>query len=177
MKRLLVFYFLFFSSCSDEPVDMGMVLYERSGQHLTGDNFSPYFFFNQKVYNGPAFNKYRSGEKKEQGMLKNGFKTGTWSSWNKDGKKRFTGDYLEGKASGGWIGYYPNGKKKYEGKYKSGLQTGKWIYYSEKGLKELEESYFICTDKCQDNHPPDRRGTPYICKKLGKIIKSKEPTI
>ena len=67
-------YFLFFSSCSDEPVDMGMVLYERSGQHLTGDNFSPYFFFNQKVYNGPAFNKYRSGEKKEQGMLKNGFK-------------------------------------------------------------------------------------------------------
>jgi|TARA_B110000914_G_scaffold52907_1_gene45540 antitoxin component YwqK of YwqJK toxin-antitoxin module len=171
MKKLLLL-FLFYS-CSDKPVDMENVLYDRSGQYITGDNFSPYFFFNQKVYNGPAFNKYKSGEKREQGLLKNGYKDGLWTGWNKDGKKRFTGEYKEGKANENWIGYHPNGKKKYEGKYEQGLQTGKWIYYNNKGVKEMDESYFVCTDKCKDSHPPDKRGTAYICKHLGRVINPK----
>ena len=170
MKYLLFFYLFLSFSCSDKPVDMEVSLYERSGQHITRDDFSPYFFFNQKVYNGPAFNKYRSGEKREEGNLKNGYKTGPWTGWDKNGKKRFTGNYIGGKANGNWVGFHKNGKKKYEGKYENGFQTGKWLYFTEKGGKELEESYFICTGKCKDGHPPDKRGTAYICKHLGKLI-------
>ena len=141
MKYLLLFFILILFSCSNEPVNMEEVLFERSNQYITKDNFSPYFFFNQKVYNGPAYNRYRSGEKKEQGILKNGYKTGSWTGWNKGGAKRFTGEYKEGKEDGIWIGFHPNGKKKYEGKYANGLQAGQWIYYDSKGKKELEESY------------------------------------
>ena len=74
MKYLLSFLVLILSSCSNEPVDMDEVLFERSNQYITKDNFSPYFFFNKKVYNGPAYNRYRSGDKKEQGMLKTAIK-------------------------------------------------------------------------------------------------------
>ena len=115
MKFLLLFFILILFNCSNEPVNMEDVLFERSNQYITKDNFSPYFFFNQKVYNGPAYNKYRSGEKKEQGMLKNGYKTGSWTGWNREGVKRFTGEYKEGKEDGTWIGFHPNGKKKIRG--------------------------------------------------------------
>ena len=54
MKYLLLLFTLVFFCCSDEPVNMEEVLFERGGQYITADNFSPYFFLNQKVYNGPA---------------------------------------------------------------------------------------------------------------------------
>jgi hypothetical protein len=38
----------------------------------------------------------------------------------------------------------------------------------------LEETYYVCTEKCQDEHPPDRRGVAYICEKLGKIVDTKK---
>ena len=141
MKYLLFSFIIVFFSCSDEPVNMEEVLFERGGQYITADNFSPYFFFNQKVYNGPAYTKYRTGEKREQGILKNGFKSGSWTGWDKEGNKRFTGEYKEGKENGLWVGFHPNGKKKYEGKYTNGLQTGNWFYFNKEGKKELEESY------------------------------------
>ena len=111
MKYLLLFFILAFFSCSDEPVNMEEVLFERGGQYITADNFSPYFFFNQKVYNGPAYTKYRTGEKREQGILKNGFKSGSWTGWDKKGNKRFIGEYKEGKEDGAWVGFHPSGEK------------------------------------------------------------------
>ena len=44
MKCLFFLITLFFFSCSDEPVNMEEVLFERGGQYITSDNFSPYFF-------------------------------------------------------------------------------------------------------------------------------------
>ncbi len=133
---------------------MEEVLYDRSGQYITADNYNTSiigFLYNQKVYNGPGFIRYRSGEKREQGPLKNGFRSGLWRT-----------------------GFHPNGKKKYEGKYELGFQTGKWNYYDLNGKKNLEESYFVCDDECKDLHPPDRRGVPYVCAKLGRLIESKK---
>ena len=174
MKRFLSIVIVVLAGCSDKPVDMEVVLYDRSGQYITGDNYSNFFFYNQKVYNGPAFNRYRSGEKREQGMLKNGFKSGTWIGWDKDGKKKYSGEYGRGRAHGKWTGYHPNGDKKYEGLYEQGFQSDKWVYYDKKGRKNLEETYYVCTEKCQDEHPPDRRGVAYICEKLGKITDTKK---
>ena len=120
---------------------MEEVLFERGGQYITSDNFSPYFFLNRKVYNGPAYLKYRTGEKREQGVLKNGFKSGSWTGWDKKGNKRFIGKYKEGKEDGLWTGFHSNGNKKYEGNYRNGLQTGKWVYFNTNGGKKLEETY------------------------------------
>ena len=63
---------------------------------------------------------------------------------------------------------------KYEGIYEVGFQTGKWSYFNSAGKKNLEEAYFVCTDDCKDEHPPDRRGTKYICEKLGRLKESKK---
>ena len=170
MKKLFFFVLTIFIGCSSKtPVDMEEVLYDRSGQYITGDNYSSFFYFNQKVYNGPAYNRYKSGEKREEGVLKNGFKSGPWTGWDKEGKKKYIGEYERGKAHGKWTGYYPNGNKKYEGRYELGSQTGGWSYFNNKGKKNLEEDYYICTENCKDNHPPDRRGVKYICEKLGRL--------
>ena len=174
IRLFCILTFLVISCSSKTPVDMEEVLYDRSGQYITGNNYSSFFYLNQKVYNGPGFIRYRSGEKKEEGNLKNGFKTGSWTGWDKEGNKKFVGEYKKGKAHGSWTGFHVGGKKKYEGKYELGLQTGNWTYYDKKGKKNLEELYYICTDECKDAHPPNRKGSTYICEKLGRIKESKD---
>ena len=178
MNRIFFLLFLIVAGCSSKtPVDMEDVLYDRSGQYITDDNYDPSFLgfiYNQKVYNGPGYLRYRSGEKREQGTLKNGYKSGAWTGYDKKGNKKFIGEYEQGKAHGKWPGFHPNGNKKYEGIYEIGFQTGKWSYFNSAGKKNLEEAYFVCTDDCKDEHPPDRRGTKYICEKLGRLKESKK---
>ena len=145
---------------------MEEVLYDRSGQYITADSYNTSiigFLYNQKVYNGPGFIRYRSGEKREQGPLKNGFKSGTWMGWDKEGKKKYEGEYQKGKPHGNWIGFHPDGKKKYEGDYKFSFQVGKWTYFNNKGVKTLEENYFICDEECDEKDL-----------NLGKLIDSKK---
>ena len=166
MRKLIPFLLLLIAGCSSDPVNMDEVLYERAGQYITNDNFHSCFFFNQKVYNGPAYNPHRNGEKKEAGKLKNGFQTGVWNAWDDKGNKWYTGSYLHGREHGKWIGYYANGGKKYEGSYANGLQEGKWIYYNKKGVKNLEEIYFSCSKECADEHYKQN------CPKEGKVKES-----
>ena len=163
MKHTILLMIITFFACSKEPVEMDVVLFERSGQWITNDDFSKFFFFNRKVYNGPAFISFRTGEKREQGLLKNGFKTGSWTGWDKEGKKKYDGEYIKGNAHGKWTGFYINGQKKYEGLYAFGLQTGKWTYYNEKGKKNLEETYYNCDENCEEDD-----------EKLGRLIETKE---
>ena len=87
MKYTILLLLILFVGCSKDPVEMEVVLFERAGQWITNDDYSGFFFFNRKVYNGPAFNSYRSGEKREEGILKNGYKTGPWTGLDKEGKK------------------------------------------------------------------------------------------
>ena len=163
IKLFFIFSFLIVSCSSKTPVAMDEVLWERGGQYITADNYSSFFYFNQKVYNVPGFLKYRSGEKKEEGSVKNGFKAGAWTGWDKKGNKKFVGEYKRGEPHGQWTGFHPNGKKKYEGNYKFNFQVGKWTYFNNKGIKNLEENYFICDEECDDTHPD-----------LGKLLDSKE---
>lgn len=165
-KSITLFIFAFVACSSKTPVDMEEVLYDRSGQYITADNYNTSiigFLYNQKVYNGPGFIRYRSGEKREQGPLKNGFKSGTWMGWDEEGKKKYEGEYQKGKPHGNWIGFHPDGKKKYEGDYKFSFQVGKWTYFNNKGIKTLEENYFICDEECDEKDS-----------NLGKLIDSKK---
>ena len=47
-------------------------------------------------------------------------------------------------------------------------------HYDENGKKNLDETYYVCDDECKDLHPPDRRGVPYVCNKLGRLKESKK---
>lgn len=167
MKRLLPLIVFSLMACSSKTaVNIEEVLYLKGEQYITTDSYDTSFLgfiFNQKVYNGPGFFSYRNGEKREQGPLKNGFKSGVWTGWDKKGKKKYEGEYQRGKPHGSWIGFHPDGRKKYEGNYKFSFQVGKWTYFNNKGIKALEENYFICDEECDEKDPS-----------LGKLIDSKE---
>ena len=141
MKFFLILL-IFLIGCSGDPIDMDEKLFERGGLWITNDNYSGFFYFNQKVYSGPAFLLHRKGKKKEEGPIKRGYRAGIWTGWDQDGKKKFSGEYFKGKEHGKWEGWHPNGNKKYEGSYDDGFQVGLWTYYDAKGKKNLEETYF-----------------------------------
>ena len=168
--KLFLLLLIFLFSCSSDPVNMDEKLFDRGGQWITNDDFSSFFYYNQKVYNGPGFLLHRNGKKKEEGPIKRGYKSGIWTGWDKEGKKKFTGAYDIGREHGNWEGWYPNGNKKYEGKYDEGLQIGTWTYYNEQGKKNLEETYFHCTDECAESHSKPLKP----CHMKGQISETKE---
>ena len=57
---------IFTISCSGDPVNMDEKLFDRGGQWITSDNYSSFFFFNQKVYSGPGFILHRNGKKRKR---------------------------------------------------------------------------------------------------------------
>ena len=111
MKHIILLVAILFVGCSKEPKEMEAVLFERSGQWITNDDYSDFFFFNRKVYNGPAYMLHRNGKKKEEGTLKNGYKSGIWTGWDKEGNKKYLGPYEYGMEQGSWTGFHINGKK------------------------------------------------------------------
>ena len=54
MKKIFTFIFLFLISCSETPVNMDEILFDRGGRYITRPDFSSMWFYNLKVYNGPA---------------------------------------------------------------------------------------------------------------------------
>ena len=141
MKKIFIYLLFFFISCSETPVDMDEKLFDRGGRFITRPDYSSMWFYNLKVYNGPAFNTHKNGERKEKGDIVNGAKSGTWSGWDDKGNLKYKGDYLDNKEDGKWMGYHANGKTKYEGLYKEGKQIGKWKYFNKRGKITTEEEY------------------------------------
>jgi antitoxin component YwqK of YwqJK toxin-antitoxin module len=141
MKKIFIYILLFFISCSETPVDMDEKLFDRGGRFITRPDYSSMWFYNLKVYNGPAYSNHKNGERKEKGDIVNGAKSGTWSGWDDKGNLKYKGDYLDNKEDGKWIGYHANGKTKYEGLYKDGKQIGKWKYFNKRGKITTEEEY------------------------------------
>ena len=141
MKKIFTFTFLFLMSCSETPVNMDEKLFDRGGRYITRPDYSSMWFYNLKVYNGPAFTLHKNGERKEKGEIVNGAKSGVWNGWDEKGNLKYKGGYLNGKEDGKWVGYHANGKTKYEGVYKEGNQVGTWKYYNKKGKVTTEEKY------------------------------------
>jgi len=169
MRNLLfIIFFLLLSACSDKPVDMDQALFERGGRWITRPDFHTFWFYNLKVYNGPAHSFHSNGEKKEEGLIDNGAKSGIWSGWTEKGKLLYKGGYINSQEDGIWKGYHRNGKVKYEGKYKMGKQVGEWKYYNRKGKLKTEEVYYLCDEKCEEVHYPRE------CNREGRIKSSKD---
>ena len=164
MKILLLLVFIISCSSSD-PVNVDKVLIEKMNGR--------FFKTPTKVYSGPGFKLYKSGEKMEEGKIKNGWKVETWTGYYKNGSKKYVGEYKEGKEENKWTGYFRGGEKKYEGQYFNGFQIGTWNYFNKKGQKNLEETYFTCEETCKASHPPHKSSIEYVCVNLGKIMDEK----
>ena len=84
---------------------------------------------------------YENGQKKFEGLIKNGDSTGVWISWYDNGLKEKEGTFKDGKQDGLWTHWYENGKKSYEGTFKDGKQDGLGIYWYENGKKSYEGTF------------------------------------
>tara|TARA_B100000424_G_C22830140_1_gene443502 strand:+ start:340 stop:840 length:501 start_codon:yes stop_codon:yes gene_type:complete len=154
MKILLLFLVFILGCSSSDPVNVDKVLIEKMNGR--------FFKTPTRVYSGPGFKLYKNGKKKEEGKIKNGWRSETWTGYYENGSKKYVGDYEEGKEEGKWTGYFVSGEKKYDGVYSNGFQTGVWNYYNKNGKKRLEETYFTCEEPCEEPHL------------LGKIIEEKK---
>ncbi|MDP8215468.1 MAG: toxin-antitoxin system YwqK family antitoxin [Candidatus Euphemobacter frigidus] len=117
---------------------------------------------------GPWTYWYKNGQKRKEGVFKEGTPVGEWSFWykngvrmkkgayNNDGREdgpwkywyengldNQEGDYHAGRPTGHWIYRYNqvDGRKRREGKYINGLETGHWIYWYKDGKKQKEGAY------------------------------------
>ena len=79
--------------------------------------------------------RYENGNKREEGILKNGKREGKWIRWWGNGNKMYEKEYKDGKPEGKYIEWYGNGNKRFEGEYKNGERVGQWIEWDENGKK------------------------------------------
>ena len=63
---------------------------------------------------------YKNGQKKSEGVIKNGDSTGVWISWYENGQKSSKVTFKDGKQNGLVTAWHENGQIKYEGTFKDG---------------------------------------------------------
>lgn len=88
---------------------------------------------------------YENGQKKYEGELAGGKKTGPWKFFYENGDIMREGSYKSGVPVGPWKEYYKGGQLKSEGSYVSSggeaVKQGNWITYHKNGAKEKEGKY------------------------------------
>ena len=101
--------------------------------------------FSDEPISGKVFGYWFLGEDNNKnkvyvGNLRNGIKSGKWTTWYYNGRKGSEITYKDGKLDGLWTWWFENGQKKGELTYKDGkkgLRTG-WY---KNGRKEREVHY------------------------------------
>ena len=101
--------------------------------------------FSDEPISGKVFGYWFLGEDNNKkkvyvGNLRNGIKSGKWTTWYYNGRKGSEVTYKDGKLDGLWTWWFENGQKKGELTYKDGkkgLRTG-WY---KNGRKEREVHY------------------------------------
>lgn len=89
--------------------------------------------------------KYENGQKKFEGEMVSGKKSGPWKFFYENGDIMREGSYKSGVPVGPWKEYYKGGQVKSEGSYISAggeaVKQGNWITYHKNGAKEKEGKY------------------------------------
>jgi hypothetical protein len=70
-----------------------------------------------------------------EGRLRNGKRTGPWTSYFPNGMVRSRSTYIQGLEEGHTVVYHENGKPLYTGSYLHGMPYGEWIYYDPNGTE------------------------------------------
>lgn len=93
------------------------------------------------TFTGKKIEYYKGGEKKMEGMMRNGKREGEWKSYYSTGALWSQGFYENGKQYGKSISFYENGKQQFEGFYKDGNPIGHWTFWDENGKVKKEIDY------------------------------------
>lgn len=82
-----------------------------------------------------------NGKVDVNGILENGKREGTWSSWFDTGEKRSETTYENGQKNGDYRIWYKNGQVRVLGQFKDDVPQGVWISFDENGNKISEQDY------------------------------------
>ena len=138
MKNYIIISLLFLSvGLSQQEYDINDLIEMDNG--LWTEKFS------DEPISGKVFGYWFLGEDNNKkkvyvGNLRNGIKSGKWTTWYYNGRKGSEITYKDGKLDGLWTQWYETGQKKGELTYKDGkkgLRTG-WY---KNGQKEREVHY------------------------------------
>lgn len=125
MKTLSILFLLLLVSCSQEeaniPVEKNIEVDQKKS--ITDGEFIEY---------------HPNGILKTKGLLKNGKRTGTWTSYFVSGKVQSESKFEKGKLNGKTATYYPNGNVQYMGLYIGGKKDDIWFFYREDGSFEKD---------------------------------------
>ena len=122
--------FLFFASCNSQKAkpeqeavkkDSVITLKLNTGEQPAMDK------------EGVNSDYHSNGNKKMEGLIKDGKREGLWQAWYENGILWSEGEYTNGVNNGKSITYFESGKVRYEGKYVNGKKVGDWNYYDEEG--------------------------------------------
>ncbi|HOZ39277.1 MAG TPA: hypothetical protein PLL25_00615 [Flavobacteriales bacterium] len=93
--------------------------------------------------NGPQVIHTKDGGRME-GMMRDGQRTGVWTSYFPNGTLRSQNTYVNGKENGPSVVNHPNGIPFYVGQYLQGVNHGQWVFYDEQG-NEIKRATFDST--------------------------------
>ena len=91
----------------------------------------------EEPFSGSVNSKYKSGQNKLKGYLKNGKEDGLWVQWYENGQKEYESTYKDGKQEGLWTNWDENGRKLRETTYKDGKQI-LYKLWNEDGSEGIE---------------------------------------
>ena len=125
MKTLSILFLLLLASCSQEeaniPVEKNIAVDQK-----------------KSINDGEFIEYHPNGVLKTKGLLKNGKRTGTWTSYFVSGKVQSESKFDKGKLNGKTATYYPNGNVQYMGLYIGGKKDDLWFFYHEDGALEKD---------------------------------------
>jgi|TARA_B110000438_G_C15628316_1_gene569769 antitoxin component YwqK of YwqJK toxin-antitoxin module len=126
MKTLSILLLLLLVSCSQEegniPVEK-IIAVDQTSKNITDGEFIEH---------------HPNGNIKTKGLLKNGNRTGIWTSYFVNGKVQSESKFDKGKLNGKTAAYYPNGNVQYMGLYINNEKDDLWFFYSEDGSFEKD---------------------------------------
>jgi len=102
--------------------------------------------FSDEPISGKVFGYWFLGEDNNKkkvyvGNLRNGIKSGKWTTWYYNGRKGSEVTYKDGEKDGLWTDWYENGQKWGEGTYKDGKSDGLFTEWYENGQKKEEGTF------------------------------------
>ena len=87
--------------------------------------------FSQKTYQKKYFD---NGNLKEEGWIKNSFKTNYWKFYYKNGHLKKEGNFKENRSTKYWYFYRKNGTLEKEGHFVRGKKSKWWLFYDIDGF-------------------------------------------
>jgi antitoxin component YwqK of YwqJK toxin-antitoxin module len=108
---------------------------QKNGNKSTSelDSNKTQYALHAGLQDGLQNEKYPNGNKKFEGSMKDGKRTGEWFMYFENGTIWSRCNYVNDKKQGKSVVYLPSGAKAYEGMYELDEPIGEWVYYNQDG--------------------------------------------